>query len=75
MRAVLEFERPEDESQFTVASTAMNWALTVYKLDEKLRSMLKYSTFSDETYDALQSVRDYLHTTLSDNNIALEMIE
>jgi len=41
MKATIEFDLPEDECQFRLASTAMDWALTVFYLDEELGDIIK----------------------------------
>ena len=42
MKAILEFNLPEEEEQFNVASKGMDWALIVWELDQNLRNKLKY---------------------------------
>ena len=42
MKATLEFNLPEDSSEFEIAAGSMNWALVVWDLDSFLRNRIKY---------------------------------
>jgi len=48
MKAILEFDLPEDEEQFNVASKSMDWALLTWDLDQMIRKLVKYHP---EEYD------------------------
>jgi len=49
MKAFLVFNRPNDEQEFRVASTAMAWYLTVWDLDQWLRGEIKYQVLFHPT--------------------------
>jgi len=68
MEAFLVFNRPNDEQEFRVASTAMEWYLTVWDLDQWLRDETKYQ---DKDY---QVVRNKLREILRDRNLDLDMV-
>lgn len=70
MKAILEYDLPDDECQFKIASTSMEWALAMFDLDNWLRGQIKYG--DKEEY---QPVRDKLHEILQEYNINLDMIE
>lgn len=70
MKATLEFNLPEDECNFKIASNAMNWALVCWDLDGYLRGLIKHGG-----KDELQPIRDHLHDLLNDYNLNLDMIE
>lgn len=70
MKGILKFDLPDDECQFKIASTAMDWALAMYDLENWLRGQIKYG--DKEEY---QPVRDQLHDILNDYNLNLDMIE
>ena len=70
MKAILKFNLPDDECDFKIASNAMEWALSIYTLDEWLRDRIKYD-YKNE----FQPVRDQLHEILEGYNLNLDMIE
>jgi len=42
MKAILEFDLPEDEELFQVADRGMDWALLVWHIDQFIRNKIKY---------------------------------
>jgi hypothetical protein len=75
MKGILEFDLPEDECNFKIASTAMDWALTILEMDRWLRDKLKHGHEFKNTDEALQFMRDYLNSELAGRNLNLDMIE
>ena len=75
MEAILKFTLPEDRCAFAIASTAMDWALTVSDIDKFMRDKLKYGFEYKTPAEALEDVRKALHEELSSRNLTLEMIE
>ena len=57
MKAILEFELPDDKVEFDAASKAMDWALLVWDIDQFIRNKIKYEQDRD---GALQLVRNEL---------------
>jgi hypothetical protein len=73
MKAVIEFNLPEDKEDFNLATRAIEWYSTVWDLDQYLRSRLKYEdTLTQEAHDALQEVRDKLYDVLRDKGLTFE---
>ena len=71
MKAILEFNLPEDQIEFDTACKAADYKLILSDLDEQLRSFLKYGhTFKDPD-EALQMVRDELYDLLRERNLSL----
>ena len=68
MKAILEFNLPEDEEQFIVASKSMDWALLVWDLDQMLRKLVKYHP---EEYDhkALDHIREEIHNIMEEKGL------
>jgi len=58
MKALLEFNLPEEEEQFNAANKGMDWALLVWHLDEFIRNKIKYEQDRD---GVLQLVRNELN--------------
>ena len=44
MKAILEFELPEDKEEFDAASKGMDWAILAWDIDQYIRNRLKYQT-------------------------------
>jgi len=57
MKAILEFDLPEDKEEFEVASKAMDWSLLVLHIDQFIRNKIKYEQDREEV---LQLVRNEL---------------
>ena len=76
MKAILEFNLPDDQQDFELANNAMKFWSVLYELDQDLRSKTKYASddLPQDKYDAYQEVRDMLHELMSNNNISLDMV-
>ena len=57
MKAILEFELPEDREEYVAASRGMEWALLVLDIDQFIRNKIKYEQDRD---GVLQLVRNEL---------------
>jgi len=73
-KAKLEFNLPDEESEFLIASKAMSWALTVWDIDQKLREWLKYGHEFKNPDDALEEARKILYEILDERNLSLDEI-
>ena len=73
MKAILEFNLPEDQEQFEDASNGWKWSLLVWELDQHLRNETKYAPDStpSEKYQAYCELRDKLHEMLNNHNLEL----
>ena len=58
MKAILEFNLPEDTEEYDAASKGMYWALLVWHIDEFIRNKIKYEQDRD---GVLQLVRNELN--------------
>lgn len=74
MKARLEFNLPEEKCEFNIASRSMEWALTVWDIDQKLREWLKYGAEFKRSVDALEHLRSYIHELLDERGISLDDI-
>ncbi len=73
MRARLDFNLPEEQSEFQLAVNAAKLHSVLWELDQYLRAKVKYAQEEDNdievaTYD---KVRTWLHNELSGHNIDL----
>jgi hypothetical protein len=75
-KAILEFNLPEDMEQFMLAAKGRDIMMTLYELDQHLRSETKYApdTMSQEVYDALVQVRATLNELMDNNNVSFDLI-
>ena len=68
MKANLEYNLPEEQEQFNVASKGMEWALLVWDLDQMVRKLMKYHP---EEYDTktLDHVREEIHNIMEERGL------
>jgi hypothetical protein len=66
MKAILEFNLPEDKEEFDVASKGMDWALLAWDIDQFIRNKIKYEQDKDVI---LQLVRDRLHFNMEEKRL------
>jgi len=74
MKAILEFDLPEDQDDFTAASHGMDYALVCWDMDQKLRGWLKYGQNFDSADDALEECREQLREIMYEHGVTLDMI-
>ena len=66
MKAILEFELPEDKEEFDTASKAMDWALLAWDIDQFIRNKIKYEQDRD---GVLQLVRNELNFQMEEKGL------
>lgn len=73
MKAILEFNLPEDHLEFDVAIKGGDWSHAMWELNQWLRSQIKHppDTMSDDTYKAFEDTRDKLYEILNENQLKL----
>lgn len=71
MKAILEFNLPEEKEEFELAVNASKWSSVCWELDQYLRSKTKYAPDSmpNEMYEALSEMQDKLRELLVENNV------
>jgi len=74
-KAIIKFDLNEEANDFKLAVNAKEIMSVLWEVDQELRSRTKYAsdTTSQETVDALISIRDFLRESMSDNNIDFNM--
>ena len=76
MKAILEFNLPEDKVDFDLALQGSDWKHVCWEMDQYLRKELKYSDEkSFEELKLLQEVRDELYRFINENNVDLYAAE
>ena len=66
MKAILEFELPEDKENFDASAKGMDWALLVWHIDQFIRNKIKYEQDKD---GILQLVRDRLYFNMEEKGL------
>ena len=69
MKAILEFELPEDKEEFDAASKGMDWAIVAWDIDQLLRKKLKYGDLLPNTRAELEEIRNTLNEMLIDRGL------
>jgi hypothetical protein len=70
MKAILEFNLPDDKEQFDVAAKAMDWALLVWDIDQSIRSLMKYRPEEYKTGEqALEHIRDDIRDLMEEKGL------
>ena len=69
MKAILEFELPEDKEEFDAASKGMDWAIVAWDIDQLLRKKLKYGNLLPNTRAELEEIRNTLNEMLIDRGL------
>jgi hypothetical protein len=72
MKAILEFDLPEDNEDFKAAINGSNYKHAHWQLDQLLRSEMKYKELSKDTYKAYEYCREELRKILEQDNLFIE---
>ena len=77
MKAILEFNLPDDQQDFDLATSGLKFWSVLCDLDQSLRAKTKYASddLPQEKYDAYQEIRDELRELMSDNNLNFDMVK
>jgi hypothetical protein len=76
MKATLEFNLPDDQDDFVLATSGLKFWSVLWELDQSLRSKTKYAPDSlpQDKYDAYQEIRDELRDLMMENNVSFDMV-
>lgn len=74
MKAILEFNLPDDQIDFQDAVNGQKFRLAIWEFDQYLRSQTKYApdSMSEDTYNAYSDIRDKLHQILNEDGLSLD---
>jgi len=77
MKAILEFNLPEDRPEFNAALQGSDWKCVCWQMSQYLRAQIKYAPdeMSQEKYDALEEVREEFNRIMNENNVDLYAVE
>jgi hypothetical protein len=76
MKAILEFNLPDDQDQFELATKGSNMYSVLWELDQSLRAKTKYASddLPEDKYDAYEEIREELRELMSNSNISFDMV-
>jgi hypothetical protein len=69
MKAILEFNLPEDEEQYLTSLHGMEWALMVWELDSLCRDSIKHLNQYETPDEVFQGIRDYILEMMQDRGV------
>lgn len=76
MKAILEFNLPEDQPEFNTALQGSDWKHVCWQMDQLLRKHLKYDDdLKEDEVKMLQYVRDELRMMMNDSNVNFDEVE
>ena len=73
MKAILEFELPDDQEQYQMANDASKMYLALWDIKQLLRSKLKYNPdgLDDEQLTQWEIMQDEFYVILDNNDLKL----
>ena len=74
MKAILEFNLPEEQYEFNNAIKGGDWKHVCWDMDQWLRGQIKHApdTMSDDTYKAFEECREKLRELINEYNLDLD---
>ena len=74
MKAILEFNLPEDKQDFDFATQGSDWWIVCWDMDQWLRKQTKYAPddMSEDTYQAYEECRNELRKFINERSLNLE---
>ena len=73
MKATLEFNLPEEQVEFDLAVNGNKWSYVAWKVDQELRSKIKYSeSITEEQRDIYQEVRNLINEYMLEQGVDWE---
>ena len=71
MKAILEFNLPEEQAEHYCAIKGADMLNVLWELKAELRAMLKYGELPDTQYEIVEKIQDFLMSSLDDNDVNL----
>ena len=76
MKAILEFNLPEDDHEFKMATQGASMHSVLWEMDQWLRAQYKYmpdTEYSEDKYEAYENARNQLRDIMFENGINLDL--
>ena len=72
MKAILEFNLPEDQPEFNTAIKGSDWKHVCWQMDQYLRKRVKYDDgLTEEQLEVYEDMRGEFNAFMIDNNVDL----
>ncbi|NDD84128.1 hypothetical protein EBZ38_07620 [bacterium] len=71
MKAILEFNLPEEQSEYELYANAGNLNSALFEFANHLRSKIKYENLSDVEYRIYDEIRKEFYSILEQNEVNL----
>lgn len=71
MKATIEFDLIEEIESFEDACNGHKYKYILEKLDYRLKSILKHGERSQEVFDELEKLRDFLYDLVNEQNVTI----
>lgn len=71
MKAILEFNLPEDEAEYYCANKGTAMLNVLWELQQGLRKLYKYEELNEEEFKIVERMRDFLNNSLNEHEINL----
>jgi hypothetical protein len=73
MKAIIEYNLPDEESEFRTAMNGQKYQSCLWEMDQWLRSKLKYDdNLTQEQFDIYQLVREKLREIINEHTVSLD---
>jgi len=75
MKAILEFNLPEDQSDFDLAVNGAKAQVALWEMDQWLRAQYKYMSddeYSADKYETFEKCRDHLREIMFENGLKFD---
>lgn len=69
MKAVLEFQLPDEQEEFKLAQDGVLYSIVLHELDNYLRGKIKYEDLPEEIDKIYQEIRDKLHEFSNEHGV------
>jgi hypothetical protein len=72
MKATLEFQLPEDQTEFDFAIQGSNMYSALWDISQELRTLYKYEELDEKEWKMVERIRDKFYEILDENQIKLD---
>jgi hypothetical protein len=72
MKATLEFNLPDDQDYYEMATQGSKMFNALWEISQELRSICKYEELSEKEWEMADRIRNKFFEILNDNNVYLK---
>jgi hypothetical protein len=75
MKAILEFNLPEEQSDFDLANNGAKAQVALWEMDQWLRAQYKYmpdNEYSEDKYETYEKCREHLREIMLENGVKFD---